>query len=208
MKKVLPAFVFLLLFHVFVCSAETKIFEDPFREKLQDGWTWLREVPEDWRVTKEGLEIKMIPTPDTDRDVRNILFRKPPKITDGNFTITVELKASQPYGTQYQQAGIYWMQGDRYRVKFVMEMIDDKLCVFPGNKPLETEHVVLRLLVEGNTAVAEFQPNATGEFQEAFRRELPERDDNTDRIGLQCWHGPADKETWIRFSNFSITKPE
>jgi hypothetical protein len=140
--------------------------------------------------------------------VRNILFRKPPKIAEGNFVITVELKSLQPYSTQYQQAGIYWMQGERYRLKFVMERIDGRLVVHPGNQPLETEHVVLRLRIEGNTAIAEFQPGATGEFREAFRRDLPERSDATDRIGLQCWHGPADKETWIRFMNFSITRTE
>jgi hypothetical protein len=35
---------------------------------------------------------------------------------------------------------------------------------------------------------------------------LPERNDEIDRIALQCWHGPTDKETWTRFQRFSITK--
>ena len=211
MKKVLFASTFLLLIPAFVCAAETKVFKDSFGEwvaTLQDNWTWLHEVPDHWRITKEALEIKMIPTPNTDNDVRNILFRKPPKIAEGNFTVTVELKASQPYSAQYQQAGLYWMQGSRQRVKLVMERIDGKLCVWPGGMPLETEHVVLRLRVEGSRAIAEFQPNATGEFQEAFRTDLPERNDELDRIGLQCWHGPADKEMWMRFLRFSVTKSE
>jgi len=207
-KRVFLVFTTLLFFPAFVISAETILFEEPFREKLRDGWTWLREVPEDWRITRDALEIKMVPTPNTATDVRNILFRKPPKIAEGNFVVTVELKSSQPYSAQFQQAGIYWMQGDKYLVKFVMERIDGQLCVFPGNMPLETEHVVLRFRVEGNKATAEFQPNATGEFHKAFERDLPERNDETDRVGLQCWHGPADKETWIRFLRFSITKPE
>ena len=210
-KKVLPAFTFLLLLPTLAYAAETKVFKDTFAEwvgKLQNEWTWLHEVPENWRITKEGLEVRMIPTPNTGTDIRNILFRKAPRIAEGNFAITLEVKSLQPYCSQFQQAGIYWMQGDRYRIKFVMERIDGRLCVWPGGMPLETEHVVLRLRIEGNQAIAEFQPNAVGEFREAFRRDLPPRNDETDRIGLQCWHGPADKETWIRFMRFEITKPE
>ena len=200
----------LLLLPAFVFATETKVFKDSVAEwvgKLQAEWTWLHEVPANWRITEEGLEVKMIPTPNTGTDVRNILFRPMPKIAEGDFTVSVEVKASQPYCTQYQQTGLYWMQGDRTAFKFVMERIDGRLCVFPGDKPLETEHTVLRFRVVGNEVIAEHQPNATGEFIEAFRRALPPRNDETDRIGLQCWHGPADKETWIQFRKFEITKP-
>jgi len=210
MKKVLLTFALLLL-PAFVSAQETKVFKDPFAEwvgKLQTEWTWLKEVPEQWRITKEGLEVKMIPTPNTGTDVRNILFRKMPKIAEGDFTVSVEVKASQPYSNQYQQTGLYWMRGDRTEFKFVMERIDGRLCVFPGDKPLTTEHAVLRFRVVGNEVIAECQPNATGEFIEAFRRALPPRNDDTDRIGLQCWHGPADKETWIQYRKFEITKPQ
>jgi hypothetical protein len=212
MKKALPALALSLLLPAFVHATETKVFSPPFAEwveKLQTEWTWLREVPADWRITKEGLEVKMIPTPNTGTDVRNVLFRKMPRIAEGDFIVSVEVKASQPYCTQFQQTGLYWMQGDRTVFKFVMERIDGALCVFPGNKPLTTEHAVLRFRVVGNEVIAEFQPNAIGEFREAFRRELPEpRNDESDRIGIQCWHGPADKETWVRFMRFEITKPE
>jgi len=212
MKKVLPAFALLLLLPAFVYATETKVFSPTFGEwvgKLQNEWTWLHEVPENWRITKEGLEIRMVPTHGPDRFVQNILFRPAPRIAEGDFAITLEVKSLQPYCTQFQQAGIYWMRGDRYRVKFVLEIIDGQVLVWPGGMPLETEHVVLRLRIEGNQAIAEFQPNATGEFREAFRRALPEpRNDETDRIGLQSWHGPADKETWVRFMRFEITMTE
>jgi hypothetical protein len=206
MKRTLFAFAFSLVFCTFVCCAETVVFEEPFDKKLRDGWSWLREVAEDWRIQNDALEIKMEPLPQN--GARNILYRKPPKKDEGDFNVSVELKTSQPYSNQYQQAGIYWMQGDAVKYKFVMERIDGQLYVFPGKIPLETEHVVLRVRIEGNKVIAEFQPNRTGEFRKASEATLPERNDETDRIAIQCWHGPADKETWTRFLRFSITKPK
>jgi hypothetical protein len=89
-----------------------------------------------------------------------------------------------------------------------MERIDGELFVFPGKKPLKTEHTVLRLRIDGRKVVGEYQPEAKGEFLKAFEAELPERNDDKDRIALQCWHGPADAESWIRFQKFTIKKPE
>ena len=205
MKKILFPFVFLLALPLFVCGAEGIIFEDPLSKKLEDGWSWLREVPTDWRITDEALEIKMEPLPQD--GARNIFFRKPPKKSEGPFVVTVEVKAVQPYTNQYQQTGLYWMQGDQHKFKFVMERIDGELFVFPGKKPIETAHVVLRLRIDDRKIIAEYQPNAKGEFLQAFEAELPERNDETDRIAFQCWHGPPAAESWTQFRKFSITKP-
>ena len=217
MKKISLLFVCFFVFPLFAysatdctdndCAEEGVIFKDPFRKELRDGWAWVREVPKDWRITDEALEIKMEPM--RQDGVRNILFRKLPKKEEGPFVVTVEVKAVQPYTNQYQQAGLYWMQDDKLRFKFVLELIDGKLCVFPGNKLLETAHVVLRWRVDGTRIVAEYQPGATGEFLKAFEANLPEeRNDETDRIALQCWHGPADTESWTRFQKFTISEPE
>ena len=214
MTKALLPFVFLFALPIFAqnttdsttteSAEEGVIFHDPFRKELRDGWSWLREVPEHWRMTEDALEIKMEPLPGD--GARNILFRTPPKENDGAFVVTVEVKAVQPYTNQFQQTGLYWMQDDKLKLKFVMEMIDGQLYVFPGKKPLETEHVVLRLRIDGTRVVAEYQPDATGEFLNAFEEQLSDRNDVTDRISLQCWHGPAGAESWIRFQRFSITK--
>ena len=216
MRKILLPFMFLFVLPLFArsatddiaeCAGKGVIFKDPFRKEFRDGWAWIREVPENWRITEEALEIKMEPLPKDGG--RNILFRKPPKKAEGPFVVTVEVKAVQPYTNQYQQAGLYWLQDDKLRFKFVLEIIDGELCVFPGKKPLETAHVVLRLRVDGTHIVAEYQPDATGEFLTAFEADLTEvRNDETDRISLQCWHGPVDAESWTRFQRFSITEPE
>ena len=214
MTKITLPSAFLLIVSLFVqtvavaddSTTERVIFEDSFHKKLQDGWTWLREVPDNWRITDDALEIKMESL--SGDEVRNILFRKPPKKDAGPFDVAVEVKALRPYTNQYQQAGLYWMQGDKFKLKFVLERIDGELYVFPGKKPMRTEHVVLRLRIDGTKVVGEYQPNAKGEFLPAFEEQLPERNDETDRIALQCWNGPADAETWIRFQKFTIKKVE
>jgi len=205
MKKVILALLFLLVLPLAASGADGVIFEDPLAKKLGEGWSWLREVPTDWRITDEGLEIKMEPQPAS--GWRNILYRKAPKKDDGPFVVTVEVKAVQPYSNQYQQAGIFWMQGNDQKFKFVSERIDGELYVFPGKKPIKVSHVVLRLRIDGRKVIAEYQPEGKGEFLLAFEGTLPERNDETDRIAFQCWHGPAGTEAWTQFRKFSITKP-
>jgi len=215
MRKVSLPFAFLLfiLYSAYSGTVSTAaesavegiMFEDPLHKKLKDGWSWLRESSDDWRMTDKGLEIRMEPL--AGDDTRNILFRKPPKENEGPFDVAVEVQALQPYTNQYQQAGLYWMQDGKLKFKFVLERIDGELYVFPGKKPMKTEHVVLRLRINGTQVVGEYQPEATGEFLEAFEIQLPDRNDETDQISLQCWQGPADAKHWIRFQKFTIKKP-
>ena len=206
-RAILPASLFLLILPFVVHAQERTLFEEPFDEKLKEGWTWLREVPSDWRIREKALEIKMEPMPEGNR-VRNILYRKPPVSAEGPFTISVEVNVLQPYSNQFQQAGLYWMQGTDLRYKFVMERIDGELFVFPGKVPIEAEHVVLRWRIDDTKIISEFQPKGTGEFRKAHEHTLPNRNDAIDRIALQCWHGPANAESWTQFKNFKITRPE
>ena len=40
------------------CSADEILFQDKFEGKLGQGWSWVREHPESWRVTPRALEIQ------------------------------------------------------------------------------------------------------------------------------------------------------
>ena len=42
-------------------SNEQIIFEDNFDEQLDEGWSWLREDSDDWRLRDGGLEICVRP---------------------------------------------------------------------------------------------------------------------------------------------------
>ncbi|HON06714.1 MAG TPA: hypothetical protein PLW02_01290, partial [Verrucomicrobiota bacterium] len=38
-------------------NVDTNIFVETFNGKLSDGWRWLREEPQDWRIKTNALEI-------------------------------------------------------------------------------------------------------------------------------------------------------
>src|SRR3954447_5899683 len=59
------------------------LFQDDFRGKLGDGWSWIRERREAWRVTDKGLEVLIEPGNmwGPQNDARNVLVRPAPAIT-------------------------------------------------------------------------------------------------------------------------------
>jgi len=64
--------------------------------------------------------------------------------------------------------------------------------------------VQLRLMVSRTSWSAQFRPDGKGEFQTAATGELPAP--GNDEISIQCYHGPADAEHWIRFDDFRIVR--
>jgi hypothetical protein len=57
-------FLCLLAFTLFtapVCSAGEVHFADDFKGKLGEGWSWIREHREGWRLTERGLEVRVQP---------------------------------------------------------------------------------------------------------------------------------------------------
>ena len=60
--------------------------------------------------------------------------------------------------------------------------IDGKVYVFPGKKPMDAKTVQLRLVVDGDKVVAQYRPDAQGEFLTAFEGPLPKPDG--DQVGV------------------------
>ncbi len=178
------------------------IFEESFEGKLDQGWKWLRENPQAWRIRKDALEIRV--EPGVARSVKNALVRKAPDRRQGKFAIDVTVTNTTRPTVQYEQAGITWYHEGKPVFKLVKELIDGQLYIIPGKKPMSSEMVQLRLIVSGKDYVAQFRPDGKGEFQTAATGTLPPPGD--DQVSLQCYNGPADAEHWIRFDDFSITK--
>jgi len=42
-------------------KADDALFQDDFQGKLGEGWSWVREHRENWRVTGRGLEVRIEP---------------------------------------------------------------------------------------------------------------------------------------------------
>ena len=179
------------------------IFEDAFDGQLADGWTWLRENPDHWRlVDGGGLEIRVEPgVADT---VINALRRPAPDRNEGAFAIEVTVMNHTLPIQQYEQAGITWYCGGRPVFKEVKELIDGDLWIIPGKVSMRTKSVRLRLIVTADSWEATYRPEGGAEFQTAAKGALPEP--NEDEVSIQCYNGPPDAEHWIRFEDFRIVK--
>ncbi len=226
MKHALLFAVSLLLFGSPASAADPEpVFEDRFDGKLTEGWTWLRENSEAWRIRENALEIRV--QPGDAGTVRNALLRKAPDRSQGKFAIDVTVSNHTVPTQQYEQAGITWYNKGRPVFKLVKERVDGQLMIIPGRKPMTNEMVQLRLIVTHDSWTAQFRPlpvpassaprpsplapsqsppapQPSGDFQTADQGKLPPPGD--DQVSLQCYHGPPDAEHWIRFDNFRIVK--
>ncbi len=55
------AIVFSVLLGTLSAAEPEVVFEDQFKDKPGEGWTWLRENPTHWRIKEEALEIRVEP---------------------------------------------------------------------------------------------------------------------------------------------------
>jgi regulation of enolase protein 1 (concanavalin A-like superfamily) len=197
--------------------ADQVLFKDSFHGRLQDGWSWVRENPEGWRVTQRGLEIRVEPGNmwGPANDAKNILVRSLPEPPDEGWVITVKV---QNHPTeQYEQVNLVWYYDDGHMVKLGQEQVDGELTIVMGREendrartiaiiPLETESVWLRYRVRGNLIRGEFRPANSEEWKEAGECDLPVK--GPPKISLQAYQGPAGVERWARITDFEIRRGE
>jgi len=197
----LPA-VLLTLTGVVLAGEPKVLFEDSFEKKLGDGWTWLRENKDTWRINDGALEIQV--EPGVAHNVKNALLRKSPDRSKTKFAVEVTITFTSDPTRQYEQAGITWYHEKKPVFKLVHERIDGDLWIIPGRKPARERTVQFRLVVDGRKRTAQFREDLTGEFQTVAEGELPPP--GNDEISLQCYNGPAEAQHWIRFDDFRIVE--
>jgi hypothetical protein len=180
------------------------VFADRFEGKLAEGWSWLREAPEHWRLRDGALEIRV--QPGDAHTVKNALVRTAPDRRQGRFAIEVTVTNLKRPVRQFEQAGLTWYHNGKPVFKLVKELVDGQLIIIPGRPAMTNDRVQLRLIVSAEGYTAQFRPDGQGEFQTAEKGKLPPPDN--DQVSLQCYHGPPDAEHWIRFDDFRILKLE
>ncbi len=185
-----------------ILADEKVLIEDSFDGKMSDGWTWLRESPEDWRLRDGALEIRV--QPGVAHNVKNALVRQAPDRSQGRYAIEVTVSNLSKPSQQYEQAGITWYHNGKPVFKLVKELVDGQLKIIPGHKPMDAPSVRLRLVVSADKWVAQYRPDDKGDFQTAATGSLPAPD--RDQVSIQCYNGPPDAEHWIRFDNFRIVR--
>jgi regulation of enolase protein 1 (concanavalin A-like superfamily) len=197
--------------------ADEILFEDLFEGKLGDGWSWVREHREAWRVSGRGLEVRVEPGNlwGSANDAKNVLIRSAPDVPQGGIEITVTVE-HQP-SVQYEQVDLVWYYDDSHMVKLGQELVDGKLCIVMGREekdrartvkilPLHMFKVQLRFVVKGNSILGQFRPADSGPWQEVGKCDLPAPVNGKPKISLQFYQGPADAEHWARVSEFRVVK--
>lgn len=201
MQRFLLVTVMCLGFGRGMSAAEPEeVFMDSFSGGPADGWTWLREEPEAWRIRDEALEIRLLPG--DANSVRNALVRPAPDRGRKAYAIEVALTSLAEPTEQYEQAGITWYRDGRPVFKLVKERVDGVLMIIPGRKPMAAESVQLRLIVDKDSFKAQYRPHGEGEYLTAATGSMPLPEN--DSVSLQGYHGPDQTEHWVRFDNFRI----
>ena len=138
---------------------------------MGEGWTWLREHPEAWRIKDGASEIRV--EPGVAARSRTPWSAPAPDRRQGKFAIEVTVTNLTKPTQQYEQAGHHLVHDGKPVFKLVKELIDGELFIIPGKKPMAAESVQLRLIVTADSWTAQFRPDGQGEFQTAADGQAP-----------------------------------
>lgn len=200
-----------------VAQADEVLFQDDFKEKLDKGWSWVREHREAWRVTERGLEVRVEPGNmwGPPNNARNVLLREAPDASSSQLEISVHV-ANKPT-EQYEQVDLVWYYDDSHMVKIGQEMVDAKLSIVMGREekdrtqtiaiiPIDSASVRLRFLVRGSRLRGQFRTTDVEDWREAGGCDLPAPIGGKAKISLQCYQGPAEAEHWARITEFRVRR--
>lgn len=197
--------------------AEEFLFQDDFKGQLGPGWSWVREHRQAWRVTEQGLEVRIEPGNmwGPENSARNLLVRCAPDTTTSEIEISVSVENKPTH--QYEQVDLVWYYDDSNMVKIGQELVDGKLSVVMGREekdktrtiaiiPLESTSVQLRMVVKGSRIRGEFHPANAKDWQVVGECDAPTPANLPAKISLQFYQGLADVEHWARVTGFSIVR--
>ena len=215
--KVLPTSVVIALLAITPVLADEVLFQDDFKAKLGEGWTWLREHREAWRASERGLEVRLEPGNmwGNANDAKNVLVRPAPDAAQDEIEITVTVE-NHPTA-QYEQVDLVWYYDDGHMVKLGLELVDGKLSIVMGREEndrtrtvkiisLDAFRVQLRLRVKGNIIRGQFRPAGSDTWQAVGECDLPAPVEAKSKISLQFYQGPPDAEHWARVSDFRVRR--
>ena len=197
--------------------ADELLFQDDFKGKPGEGWSWIREHRDSWRVTEHGLEVRIEPGNmwGPANDAKNVLVRPAPDATRDEIEVSVNVQTSPT--EQYEQADLVWYFDDSHMVKIGRELVDGKISVVMGREendrtrtitiiPLNAPSVDLRLMVKGNHIQGWFRAPGSKDWGKAGECDLPAPPDGKAKIALQFYQGPANAEHWARVAEFRVRR--
>ena len=212
-RFLLPLIVAILASGAGAGEKEKPLFAEPFKDKLADGWTWVREDPKGWRLDKGTLVV----TTSTgglwqkQNNSGNILLRTPPKVQDGK--LAVEVLVDIEPTNQYENAGLIWYYDDDNYVIMVKERIDKDInmqLVAEQNggvkagfhKKFEGKSVWVRMEVEGDKITGRYRVSPKDDWVTLGQCGLPVRGEP--KVGLSTAYAPPGGKHFTHFSNFRM----
>jgi hypothetical protein len=207
---------FAALLFIQATLADELLFQDEFRGQLGEGWTWMREHPDAWRISGPvpGLEVRIEPGNiwGTANSAHNFLMRPAPDASRGEIQVSVTFETHPT--NQYEQADLVWYFDDSNMVKIGRELVDGKVSVVMGRQekrktrtiaiiPIKTDWVRVQLLVSGNHVRGRYMSPEGTDWPQAGQCDLPPSDLKP-RISLQFYQGPADSVHWARVTGFRV----
>lgn len=191
------------------------VFQDDFKGQLGPGWSWVREKPESWRVTDQGLQVRIEPGNmwGGGNNARNVLVRSVPDPTNGPLEVTVTI-TNLPT-EQYEQVDLVWYYDDSHMVKIGQELVDGRLSIVMGREendrtrtivilPLKQHTVQLRHLVKDDRIRGFYRTADSPDWQEAGQCTLPVH--GPPKVSLQFYQGPARAEHWAKVTEFRVRR--
>lgn len=205
------------LLHPSARAADEVVFQDDFAGRLGEGWSWVREEKQAWRVSDQGLEMRVLPGNLWGRanDVKNILVRPAPDPAAGPIEVWVSVSNRPTH--QYEQANVAWYFDDSHMVKLGLELVDRQVCIVMGREeadrirtlakiPVSATSVQLRLLVDNGRIRGQYRVAGTDPWLEAGAGDLPAPAGGRAKISLHCYQGAPDTEHWAKFGGFRVLR--
>lgn len=195
--------------------ASRSYYQEGFQSHLDRGWSIRREDRSAWRLSPQGLEVRVLPGNmwGPANDAKNTFVRSAPDPAKGPVDVSVRVE-NHPT-EQYEQVDLLWHYTDSDQVKIGQELVDGKLSIVMGREekdrtrtlaiiPLDSFVVDLRLEVTGTTIRGLFRTPAMKEWREAGTCDLPVN--GSPNISFQIYQGPAHVEHWAKLSHFELTQ--
>jgi regulation of enolase protein 1 (concanavalin A-like superfamily) len=193
------------------------VITDDFRGKLGEGWKWLRENKDGWRMTEAGLQVLIEPGNmwGPSNDAKNVLLRPVPEELRDNADVSVTV--SHKPQNRWEQANLVWYYSDSAMVKLGLEIENGITNIVMGREeddktrtiaiiPYPGESVQLRMTVRGNELTGFFREPDAKDWKEAGKTTLPAAPGGAlPQISLQFYQGVAGSGRWATVKGFRLS---
>jgi regulation of enolase protein 1 (concanavalin A-like superfamily) len=192
---------------------ENVLFEESFTDKLGEGWAWIREDPQMWRLDMGALVVRTSTGHifGGSNDAKNVLLRPLPR-TGRPLAIEVHVDSDPMVG--FEHAGLVWYVDDDNFVALYQEVLDGKIVLQmviekEGKARFavarhETTSVWLRLLNSAGMITSQYRLSERAPWRDVGEGEIPAS--GPARAGVVTGGAPKGARRYVRFRDFRIVE--